>query len=178
MIHEKYTLSSENRSQDILNLIGHEKLLRYFENRLTFNCIDEVFRKITEENPSIEILDSAWKSGKRHHFKGAFVDVYKTICALKSEMDLLLAGVSEIQRIETYLQQTGFEISGETNKTLENPKYRKYREFNIGSKGRVLFEWHIKIGNEIRIHYYIDKENKKIYIGHCGKHLPVPSFHS
>jgi len=45
-------------------------------------------------------------------------------------------------------------------------------------KGNVLFEWHIKIGSETRIHFFIDKEEKKVYIGHCGKHLPIPSYKS
>jgi len=40
----------------------------------------------------------------------------------------------------------------------------------------MMFVWHIKIGGETRIHFYIDKEEKKIYIGHCGKHLAVPSY--
>lgn len=176
--HKQYTLSAGSRSQDIFNLIGKEEVLRYLENQLVFNSIEEVFQEITKVNPSIEILESAWKSARKHNFKGAFFDVYKTICTLKSEMALLIDGKPEPQRIESFCQQTGFEISGETKKTLENPRYRERREFIIESKGKVLFDWHIKIGNEIRIHYFIDKENKKIYIGHCGSHLPVPSFRS
>jgi hypothetical protein len=66
----------------------------------------------------------------------------------------------------------------ESPEVLQNPRYRKHREFIIGSKGKALFDWHIKIGNETRIHFYIDREAKKIYIGHCGKHLPVPSYKS
>ncbi len=176
LTYKKYTLSTGSRSQDIINLIGKEDVLRHLENRLVFNSIEEVFREITRANPSIEILESAWKSAKKHNFKGALFDVYKTICTLKSEMALLMDGKPEPQRIESFWQQTGFEVSGETKNTLENPKYRERREFIIESKGKVLFEWHIKIGNEIRIHYFIDKENKKIYIGHCGSHLPVSSF--
>lgn len=178
LTHKKYTLSTKKLSLDIINLIGREKVLRYLENRLVFNSIEEVFQEIIKVNPSIKILESAWKSAKKHNFKGALFDVYKTICTLTSEMALLIDGIPEPQRIESFLKQTGFEISGETKKTLENPKYRERREFIIESKGKVLFEWHIKIGNEIRIHYFIDKENKKIYIAHCGSHLPVPSFRS
>ena len=175
---DKYKLSTKSRSQDIINLIGREKLLSYLENRLIFNSIEDVFQEITRVDPCIEILESARKSAKKHNFKGAFFEVYKTICTLKSEMALLIDGKPEPLRVESFLQQTGCEISGETKKTLENPKFRERREFIIESKGKVLFEWHIKIGREIRIHYFIDKENKKIYIGHCGNHLPVSSFHT
>jgi len=178
LVCEEYKLSSENRSQDILNLVGKEKLLRHLETCLSFNSIDAVFQEIIKTVPAIDILDSARKSAKKHHFKGAFVDVYKTVCALKSEMSRLISGIPDRKRIEAFLQQTGFEISGESDSTLGNPKYRKYREFTIESKGKVLCDWHIKIGNETRIHYFIDKENEKIYIAHCGSHLPVPSFRS
>jgi hypothetical protein len=176
LVNEKYTLSSESRSLDIFNLVGREKLLHYLENRLSFNSIDEAFQEIIKTVPAIVILDSAKKSAKKHHFKGAFVDVYKTVCALKSEMSLLIEGIPDRKRIETFFHQTGFEISGESDSTLGNPKYRKHREFTIESKGKVLCDWHIKIGNETRIHYFIDKENEKIYIAHCGSHLPVPSY--
>ncbi|MCX6583421.1 MAG: hypothetical protein NT166_24865 [Candidatus Aminicenantes bacterium] len=178
LVCAEYKLSSENRSQDILNLVGKEKLLRHLENCLSFNSIDEVFQEIIKTVPAIEILDSARKSAKKHHFKGAFVDVYKTVCNLKSEMSLLIAGIPDRKRIEAFFHQTGFEISGESDSTLGNPKYRRHREFTIESKGKVLCDWHIKIGNETRIHYFIDKENEKIYIAHCGSHLPSPSYRS
>jgi hypothetical protein len=90
----------------------------------------------------------------------------------------LLEGVPDRQRAEVFLQQTGFEISGESSEVLKNPGFRKHREFVTGAKGILLFDWHIKIGSETRIHFYIDKKEKKIYIGHCGKHLPVPSYKS
>jgi hypothetical protein len=143
-----------------------------------FHSIDDVFREVTRSHPSIEILPGTGKSAGRHNFKGAFHDVYKTVTALEKELSLLLEGVPDQQRMERFLQHTGFEISGESPEVLQNSKYRRYREFVIGSKGKMLFEWHIKIGNETRVHFFIDKEAKKIYIGHCGKHLPIPSYKS
>jgi len=177
LIHTTYAVTG-NRSIDIVNLIGKDGLIRQLQERLVFNSIDDVFREITRSSTCIKILTPAVKSAKRHNFKGAFHEVYKTVTALESELSLLVEGIPDQQRMEKFFQQTGFEISGESPEVLKNPKFRKHREFVIGSKGSVLFEWHIKIGNETRIHFFIDKEEKTIYIGHCGKHLPIPSYKS
>lgn len=150
-------------------------MLQGFEVK-DFKC--HVFREIARSHPAIEILPAAGKSARRHNFKGAFHDVYKTVAALEKELGLFQERIPDPQRMEQFLRHTGFEISGESPEVLQNSRYRKHREFVIGSKGKSLFDWHIKIGNETRIHFYIDREAKKIYIGHCGKHLPVPSYRS
>lgn len=61
---------------------------------------------------------------------------------------------------------------------IQTPKFRRKRELNIPSKGKRLFEWHIKIGRTTRIHYYVDEEDEKVYIGYCGCHLGIPSYNS
>lgn len=178
LIHESYTIGGSIGSLVVVNLVGMKGLLRQLQKQRVFHSIEDVFQEITRTNPSIEILPNARKSARRHYFKGAYQDVYNTIIALEKELSLLLEGVPDQQRMERFLQQTGFEISGESAEVLQNPKFRKHREFVIGSKGNVLFEWHIKIGSETRIHFFIDKEERKIYIGHCGRHLPIPSYKS
>ncbi len=178
LIHSTYTVSGTGKSIRIVNLLGIGALQGQLQSQRVFHSIDDVFREITRSNPLIEILSSAGKSARRHNFKGAYHDVHETVTALERELSLLIEGVPDKERMEQFLQQTGFEISGESPEVLQNPKYQKHREFVIGSKGKVLFEWHIKIGTETRIHFFIDKEAKKIYIGYCGKHLPVPSYRS
>jgi hypothetical protein len=178
LIHSIYTVTGAGKSVTIVNLVGMRALRERLQSQLVFHSIDDVFREVTRSHPSIEILPGTGKSAGRHNFKGAFHDVYKTVTALEKELSLLLEGVPDQQRMERFLQHTGFEISGESPEVLQNSKYRRYREFVIGSKGKMLFEWHIKIGNETRVHFFIDKEAKKIYIGHCGKHLPIPSYKS
>ncbi len=178
LTHDFYTAASTGDSIGIVNLVGIGSLRHQLQSQLVFHSIDDVFREITRSNPSIEILAGAEKTARRHNFKGAYHDVYKTITALEKELSLLIEGVPDRQRMERFFQQTGFEISGESPEVLQNPRYRKHREFVVPSKGNTLFEWHIKIGNETRIHFFIDKEAKKIYIGHCGKHLPIPSYKS
>ena len=178
LIHETYTVADLIGSLVVVNLVGMKGLQHQLQKQRVFHSIEDVFQETTRANPSIEILPNARKSARRHNFKGVYQDIYHTITALEKELSLLLEGVPDQQRMERFLQQTGFEISGESAEVLQNPKFRKHREFVIGSKGNVLFEWHIKIGSETRIHFFIDEEEKKIYIGHCGKHLPIPSYKS
>lgn len=178
LVHSIYTVTGAKCSISIINILGIKGLRGKLQGQLVFHSIDDVFREITRSYPSIVLLPSAGKSARKHNFKGAFHDVYKTVTALEKELSLLLEGVPDQQRMERFRRDTGCEISGESPEVLQNPKYRKYREFVLGSKGKVLFEWHIKIGNETRIHFFIDSEEKKIYIGHCGKHLPIPSYKS
>jgi hypothetical protein len=178
LIHATYTVADAKESLVVVNLVGIERLQRQLRDQRVFHSIEDVFQEINRATPAIEILPNARKSARRHNFKGAYTDVYKAVTALENELALLLEGVSDRQRMERFLQETGFEISGESIEVLNNPRYRKHREFVTGSKGSVLFEWHIKIGSETRIHFFIDKEEKKIYIGHCGRHLPIPSYKS
>jgi hypothetical protein len=51
--------------------------------------------------------------------------------------------------------------------------FELFRKYNIPTLGKKIFEWHIKIGIKTRVHFFIDKDNSKIYIGHCGEHLPI-----
>lgn len=178
LIRGIYTVTGTGKSITVVNMLGIKGLREQLRGRLVFHSIDDVFREITRSHPSVEILPSAGKSARKHNFKGAFHDVYNTVTALEKELSLLLEGVPDQQRMERFRLDTGFEISGESPEVLQNPKYRKHREFVLGSKGKVLFEWHIKIGTETRIHFFIDREEKKIVIGHCGKHLPIPSYKS
>lgn len=178
LIRAIYTVTGTGKSITVVNMLGIKGLREQLRGRLVFHSIDDVFREITRSHPSIALLPAAGKSARKHNFKGAFHDVYKTVTALEKELSLLLEGVPDQQRMERFRRHTGFEISGESPEVLQNPKYRKHREIVLGSKGKVLFEWHIKIGNETRIHFFIDREERKIVIGHCGKHLPIPSYRS
>ncbi len=68
----------------------------------------------------------------------------------------------------------------ESEMVIGNPDMRKKRTFKYKGKAIEMFR-HLKIGMEedtsktIRVHFYWDAAKKKIVIGYCGKHLPVPS---
>lgn len=118
LIHETYTVAGSIGSLVVANLVGMKALLRQLQKQRVFHSIDDVFQEITRTNPSIEILPNARKSARRHNFKGAYQDVYNTIIALEKELSLMLEGVPDQQRMERFLQQTGFEISGESSEVL------------------------------------------------------------
>lgn len=179
LVNQLYEVSTGTFTHKIENHIGMEGISTYFENNFVPVNSKDIFRKVEEQYNDIVILDSAKKSAEQHNFMGRFNEIYKAIIALKDvELSLLSEGASIADRKKLFYENTGFEISPETDKTLKTPKYRREREFIIPEAGKVLFEWHIKIGNSTRIHYYIDKQNYKIYIGHCGKHLGTSSYNS
>ena len=67
--------------------------------------------------------------------------------------------------------------SDESQTVRNHPKLRKLRTFPLPESGKsVFFQAHIKLTNGLRLHFYPDKENKKIYIGYIGKHLPTKYY--
>lgn len=180
---DEYELKGYGEAQvnfDIINIIGEDELEKYFNHQLRFASIKEVFQAIESKYDNIIIFDSAVKSSKKHDFRGFYVQVYNGICSLSEcELSGVLNGYNEERRKADFYTSCGLEISKESSETLNIDKYKKEREFLIPGSGRTLFEWHIKIdGNRTRIHYFIDKEEKKIYIGHCGKHLGTAGYNS
>lgn len=177
---EYYKMLDGEKEQPVYNIIGIETLKDYFEGQYTFRCISDVFEKIEKEFKNIIILDSAKKSSRRHDFRNCYDEVYSGILGLyKIELPLLIKGVNDEIRKERYFERLKFPISKESEETLNIERYRREREFIIPKLGKTLFEWHVKIdGSNTRIHYYIDKKHKKLYIGHCGRHLSTAGYKS
>lgn len=172
LVENSYKVQNSSKSIEVKNIVGENSLISYFRSSITFKTIDEVFERIEELRPNIIILDSAKKSAKMHHFQGKYNYVFDTLIALEDiELGLMADGVNdEIRKIEFY-KYCGFDISGESTKTMQKSSCVRLREFVIHGKGKKVFEWHAKIGTKTRIHYYIDLESRNVYIGHCGKHL-------
>lgn len=177
---EYYTTLCSDQKHPVYNIIGSEKLGDYFKSQYTFKGINDVFEKIEGEFKNIVILDEAKKSAKKHDFRNCYDDIYNGILGLyKVELELLMKGVNDEIRKESYFERFKMEISRESEETLNMERYRREREFVIPRIGKVLFEWHVKVnGNNTRIHYYIDKKRRKVYIGHCGKHLSTAGYKS
>jgi hypothetical protein len=179
LYHRIYELIKDHNSYRVENYIGLDDVKVYIESNLIPQNISQVFKNISQYSTNILILDSAIKASRQHNFQGKFKEVLNVITALEEvELPLLKEGVNDEERKRIFYESTGFEISKESEKTLKVKKYRNEREFFISGIGQVLFEWHIKIGLSTRIHYYIDKENSKIYVGHCGRHLGTVSYNS
>lgn len=173
-------LKNNGRAASIQNLIGYETINEYFENKITFKTIGDVFDRMEADFKNVIILEEAKKSAKKHDFRNCYGDVYNGISALIAvELPLIIEGKSDEVRKKKFLETCKLEISRESEETLNIERYRKEREFVIPKLGKVLFEWHIKVdGSNTRIHYYIDKKKRKIYIGHCGRHLGTAGYKS
>lgn len=179
LTQEKYELKKENVFHIVQNYIGLEKIKEYLDTNVNPTNIFEVIEIINQYYKNIIMMDSSIKSSKQHNFQGKFKDVLNLIKALEDvELPLLHEGVNDEERRKIFYESTGFEISKESEKTLKVRKYRSEREFVIAGYGTILFEWHIKIGLNTRIHYYIDRDSNKIYVGHCGRHLGTVSYNS
>ncbi|BAK15702.1 hypothetical protein MKY51_12025 [Solibacillus sp. FSL R5-0691] len=173
---DNYVYNVNGLNGDISNYLGLSKLEEYFLNSLRFSNISEVFEKINEEFPNIKILSSAIKSAQRHNFQGNQYKVYEAFKGLNNFERL--PAMSGEQREERFYEATKMKISPETKATMDVDRYKKQRTFSIPGKQSEIFEWHVKIGNNTRIHYYFDEEDDIIYIGHCGKHLGTVSYKS
>jgi hypothetical protein len=183
LCEEKYEVKEyvdRNVNFNILNIKGEQRLNFYFNNKEIYKNIYQVFENIEKNNHEVVLLSSAKKSAKKHDFRDCFEEIYRAIEILaKAELPLLLKGENDELRKNTLHLQYGIEISKESAETLSIERYRKEREFIIPQRGTELFQWHVKIqGGNTRIHYFIDKENKKVYIGHCGKHLGTSGYSS
>jgi len=165
---------------EVFNVIGEKGLEEFFSKSCNFNTVQEVFDNLQKKYDGLIILDSAKKSAKKHDFRGCYLEVYQAICNLVDiELPMLLVGENDEIRKSKFRIASGMEISKETSETLAINRYRKEREFVIPKLGKVLCQWHVKVhGNNTRIHYHIDKENKKVYIAHCGKHLSTAGYKS
>jgi len=165
---------------EIFNYLGETGLEQFFSESCSFKTVQEVFDNLEKRYECLVILDSAKKSAKKHDFRGAYLEVYEAISKLIDiELPMLITGENDEVRKNKFHLACGMEISKETSETLAVDRYRKEREFNLPQLGKVLCQWHIKVhGNNTRIHYHIDKENKKVYIAHCGKHLSTIGYKS
>lgn len=165
---------------EVWNIKGVEQLEKYLKDKCKFSSIEEAFDVLEEELPGVVILNSARKSAKKHDFRGGFKQIYETIKVLwQEELGMLLKGVSDEERKRILLENYGVDISRESIETLNIERYKREREFMLPSGRKKLFEWHAKLNvNHTRVYYYLDKKNKRLYIGHCGKHLGTFSYNS
>ncbi len=70
--------------------------------------------------------------------------------------------------------------ANESETVMSSPEYRRMRLFSYKGKSVEMFR-HLKVGVDdntaitIRVHFYWDGEEKKVVVGYCGEHLPIPS---
>jgi len=81
-----------------------------------------------------------------------------------------LAGEFNYQQAKN---MTYLEISPESESTMKQEKLSNMRLCKTPDGSTKCFNWHIKTG-DLRLYFY--PENKKIFIGYIGKHLPTVKY--
>lgn len=71
-------------------------------------------------------------------------------------------------------QESTFHMSPESEITLL--EYGENRKFRTPDGNTLLFNYHLKLGNQFRIYIHQIQKSNKLYIGHIGNHLPTKKF--
>jgi hypothetical protein len=66
--------------------------------------------------------------------------------------------------------QTNLRVSGESDSTMR--LHSGQRKFKLPDGRRETFELHVKTG-DLRFHFYPDTQERKVYVGYIGPHLPT-----
>lgn len=61
-------------------------------------------------------------------------------------------------------------VTDESKRVKDNPKLREERRFRSRIGERLLFEWHARVGNDVRVHLRFDESKREIEIGYVGVH--------
>lgn len=69
-------------------------------------------------------------------------------------------------------QRVALNISLESVSTMNDPRKKQMRMFELPNGKTECFELHIKTG-DLRFHFFPDNNSLKIYIGYIGAHLPI-----
>lgn len=124
------------------------------------------------------VTERALKSARNTSFKNARI-AWEILASLTFKLYALyfdqVIPISAQKIANEFLTSTGYEYSvSEGRHTNANPHYSSLRELQYQNQ-TVSIDPHIKYGNRepdlIRVHIYIDRDNKKIVIGHFGDHL-------
>lgn len=144
-------------------------LPRQFPNSILdfLNYMDENFSQL------LVVLPEARSSAQKHRLKDLEKawSLIKTLPKLHEVIFMEKGGDKKKQ----YLDKTGFELSMTEGKTTKaNTRFIQERT-RIYKGEEIECLAHIGFGNKpdnlLRIHFYIDNDEEKIVIGHCGEHL-------
>jgi hypothetical protein len=144
-------------------------------NPTPFECLKAI--EIAFPN-KCEILDSAWESARN---MDSFQNGKRLLNLLRKLMAEYAIEIENGGDSRARMVFSSEEYSANESETVENsPSFRSKRIFNYKEKPVEMFK-HLKIGkadnisHTLRVHFAWIPDEKKILIGHCGEHLPVPS---
>lgn len=103
-----------------------------------------------------------------------------TIQSGSIQLQRIVEKLSELEKFCTNWESGSFNgaslhhYSGESDTVLNNPSLRRHREIICPDGEKRLFDLHLKgLPGAWRIHFCPDEQNRKIFVGHIGAHLPT-----
>ena len=119
-----------------------------FENLIFCKSTEKQFKQLSINSAT---FDKLWNNLK---------ELNKFVCKCRNDDDLKV--------------KANLNFSNESKSVENNPKLRKYRDIRLPDGSKKFFGLHIKnFPAALRLHFYPDYINQKIFIGYFGKHLPT-----
>jgi hypothetical protein len=135
---------------------------------ITFECrhVCEALTIAGKNFTILKIWDDAYNSASN-------IDYYLPkriyiVLKILAEVGVIYFEGNANQSFIDLLNQRGVRCSGESPQTMRD--YGDERVFHHRGESKQM-ENHIKVGRKLRIYFDIDRQNKQIAIGYCGKHL-------
>ncbi len=154
------------------------KLLRFAcrtDDPIPDECLELVAALFPE---NCEILETAYSSArevKQFRQGRRLLDMLRRLVTDYRE-NMIKGGDSVARKTFTNNEYS----ANESETVVSNPEYRRKRTFPYKGEPVEMFR-HLKVGVDdnttvtIRVHFFWDGQTKKVVIGYCGKHLPIPS---
>jgi hypothetical protein len=99
--------------------------------------------------------------------------VKKVLTCLNSYVENMKKGIWNYSHQKLREHGLNYEVSGESSSVYQDEKLRKPRTFSLPSGEEKYFENHIKLPSGYRLHFFVDDENRQVFIGYIGSHLPT-----
>lgn len=164
-------ITEEKSISNIYNLESWEKIKISIVEERNKNISNgkELWLKRKELYPKLNFCGRTSSQLQVWNFnKTIFDQVKNALLILNENADELITNYSH-----EILRELGLanKVSGESTTVLHNPRLKGERLFYLPNGEIAFFENHVKLPQGIRMHFYIDSNEKIIHIGYIGNHL-------
>lgn len=98
----------------------------------------------------------------------------KLLNKIKDVLEGLNKSIETATSVHEIKEILAFNITGESDNTKNNPRLIKHRKFKLPDGTFYTFDLHVKnFPDGHRLYFYPDFQQKRIYIGYFGPHLPI-----
>ncbi|ADB39415.1 hypothetical protein [Spirosoma linguale] len=144
----------------------HKPWIQRQQNELLQRSID-VWEKRTEFFSDIILCGDVQKQLRKVGMSSYLTQIIARLRTLNGFAASWTSGDFDLTALKT---KTNLDVSVESPSTMN--LHSASRRFKLPDGRRELFEMHIKTGN-FRFHFYADNQNRKVYVGYIGPHLPT-----